>query len=100
MKYSYSLDERAQEEYEDSVRWYKEKSPSTAERFVEAVDDVIRKICEEPTRGRNKYRQFFEFNVPKFPFAIIYFIDDNLKEVLIFSVFHKKRNPDKKYKDG
>lgn len=97
MSYSYILLEPAQEEYESSVRWYVIKSEQSAVNFIRAIDVTLESICNFPTRWRNKYKNFFELGVKKYPFTIIYTIDNQNKLIIVHSIFHHKRNPLKKY---
>ena len=97
MGYSYILLEAAQEEYESSVRWYIIRSEQSAVNFISAIDVTLESICDYPTRWRNKYKNFFELGVKKYPFTIIYTIDNQNKLIIVHSIFHHKRNPLKKY---
>ncbi len=97
MGYSYILLEAAQEEYESSVRRYIVRSEQSAVKFIEAIDVTLESICDYPTRWRNKYKNFFELGVKKYPFTIIYTIDNQNKLIIVHSMFHHKRNPLKKY---
>lgn len=56
-------------------------------------------ICEHPKRWRNTYKGFYEINVRKYPFLIIYIIDEIEKIVVVTSVYHHKRNPENKFQN-
>lgn len=43
---------QALEEYREATIYYAERDPSLALRFVEAVEDAIRRILESPERWR------------------------------------------------
>ena len=96
MRYSYEFARAANEEYKDAVQWYSEKSLSAAENFIESVEHAIILICEHPERWRNLYKHFYELNVKKYPYNIIYSIEEEL--ISIQSIYHHSRNPKKKYK--
>lgn len=98
MLYSYVFESRAQEEYETSLLWYLDRSLNAAQDFVYAVDETLKLICKHPERWRNPYRDFYELGLKKFPFYIIYTIDHPNKRVVVFSIYHQKRNPKRKYK--
>ena len=98
MNYNQLLLEPAQEEYESSLTWYSARSEQSATNFIVAVENAFQQICNYPTRWRNKYKDFYEIGVKKYPFTIIYIIDTNKRQIIIFSIFHHKRNPLKKYK--
>jgi plasmid stabilization system protein ParE len=97
MSYLYQLHEHAQEDYEDSVIWYMERSTKAAENLVDAVDNALVLICNNPTRWHNKYKNYYELGLKKYPFKIIYTIDEVNELVTVTSIYHQKRNPRKKY---
>lgn len=97
MKYTITFRERASREYLDALLWYKARSVNTAERFVKAIDETLGNVIVNPARFRNTYKNFYEATVKKFPFSIVYFIDEIEKRIVIVSVFHFRRNPVKKF---
>lgn len=98
MSYVYILHKYAQDDYEASLKWYLERSEQAAVNFVEAVEDAFRLICENPERWNNKYKNFFEFRLKKYPFTIVYTIEKEDGLVFISAIYHNKRNPKKKYR--
>lgn len=97
MTYHIIFRKRATKEYLQSIQWYKDKSVKAAQRFIEAVNSVLDKLENEPDVFRNSYKHFKEAAVKRYPFFIIYFIDEVNKRIVITSVFHVKRNPSKKH---
>lgn len=97
MSYHYFFHEAAQEEYEDAVSWYLDKSKKAVQDFTAEVDNTLQLICENPTRWRNEYKDYFELSLKKFPYTIIYSIDTERKLINVLTFFHQKRNPKKKY---
>jgi plasmid stabilization system protein ParE len=96
--YNYILHEHAQEDYETSLKWYAERSEQAAKNFITAVDDALQLICAHPARWRNTYKNYHELGLKKYPFTIIYSIETNKQLIVVFSIYHHKRNPKKKYK--
>jgi len=66
----------AQEEYESSIGWYNERSWLAGDQFIEAVDYALQLICEHPYRWRNEYSKFYELGLNKYPYNIVYTIDE------------------------
>ncbi len=89
MSYVYILHKYAQDDYEASLKWYLERSEQAAVNFVGAVEDAFRLICENPERWNNKYKNFFEFRLKKYPFTI----ENGDGLVFISAIYHNKRNP-------
>jgi len=63
------------------------------------MDTAIALICGEPFRYRVNYQQFREVSLKKYPFYLIDSIEETKCQVLIFSVFHQKRNPARKFQN-
>ena len=98
MIYSHIFDDIAIEEYEQATSWYGQQSMSAMDNFIKSVDDKIRDICLTPYLYRNRYKKYRETSLNKFPYSIVYFVDENAKTISITSIYHHKRNPKKKYK--
>ncbi len=96
--YLYIFQPKAQMEYEDSIIWYAKRSIVAAENFIKEIDVTLEKICSFPLRWKNDFLIFYEFNLKKYPFTIMYSIDEVRKIVIVMSIFHQKRNPTKKHK--
>ncbi len=92
------LHSSAQQDYEESVNWYMQRSIGAAEKFVAEVNTVLQLICSNPRRWRNKYKNFHEITLKKYPFTIIYTIEDDKELVIISSIYDHKRNPKTKYR--
>ena len=95
--YRYILDSRAQEEYETSVDWYAKRSEQATVKFINAVTAALELICEHPYTYKKFKTNCYEAILKKYPFSIIYTIEDFSESIIILSIFHHKRNPKKKY---
>lgn len=96
--YSYSFITRAQNEYEEIIDWYEERSPKAADGFIESVESDLNVICEYPKRWRNVYKDNYELGLKKYPYNIVYSIEEEDKHIIVKSIFHHKRNPRKKFR--
>ena len=97
MAFTYVLRPQAQNEYEDSLLWYLERSISSAENFINNLERTFDLLCENPFLGKCTYRKFYELKVKKFPFNVVYFIEEANNQIVVVSIFHDKRNPEKKF---
>lgn len=48
--------------------------------------------------GTIKYKNFYEIGLEKYPYNVIYTMDDINKIVTVIAIYHHKRNPRKKFK--
>ena len=97
MSYQYQFHECGQKDYEEALLWYLEQSERAALGFVNAVNDALFKICNYPVRYRNTYKHYYEIGLRKYPFVIIYSVEEDIHSVVIWRVFHYSKNPRKKY---
>lgn len=81
----------AVEEAEAAARWYRERSPRAAERFVAEIIGVIRKILAAPQRWPLAARDTRKAKLPCFPFIIIY--RESKDAIQILAIAHGRRRP-------
>ncbi|MBI1287684.1 MAG: hypothetical protein GC178_08910 [Flavobacteriales bacterium] len=96
--YGHVFQERAQYEFDDATDWYRDRSKLASENFAKEVFQSIDLICKTPHRWPVSDAGFHEFVLKKFPYSVVYRIDEMRKLVLIISVFHHKRHPKQKLK--
>ena len=93
MSYLIAYQPRAIAEYEASALWYKERSILAAENLESAVNKKISILRTHLTRYRKTYKEFREIRLDKYPFNIIYLVEEVKMKVIISSLYHHKRNP-------
>ena len=91
----YIFDPIAILEITEAAVWYGVRSEIAGENFRLEVFRTIELICKHPHRARNEYKNFREIILRKFPYTLVYFVEN--ETIIITSVFHQKRNPKKKY---
>lgn len=55
-------------------------------------------ISDDPHRYRKVRKPYREIIVIGYPYQVLYTIDDKMKTVTIYSIWHISRNPKNKYK--
>jgi plasmid stabilization system protein ParE len=98
MSYTYIIHKHAQKDYEQSLEWYMERSLDAAEKLVQAIDNALQLVSDNPYRWRNKYKNFHEITLKKYPFTIIYTIEEDKSLLVVSSIYHHKRSPKGKYR--
>lgn len=97
MSYKLVYSPEALIEFKDAISWYNVRSKRAAENFVTAVKQKTSNICKNPHLFRNSYKYFRQTSLKKFPFYLIYFIDEKEKTVILTSIYHHKRDPKRRY---
>lgn len=83
---------RAIHEAQDAYDWYEARSEGTGERFLAELDEHIDFILKRPN-GYPKWRSSYrKVTMILFPYKVIYHIDG--ERIIVFSVFHNKRDPE------
>jgi plasmid stabilization system protein ParE len=87
----YEFHPEALEEYDEAALRYAERELALALRFIEAVEDAIRRMLEAPTRWRVIEADVRRCLTRVFPYGILYTIEPDF--VLIVAVMHCSREP-------
>jgi plasmid stabilization system protein ParE len=84
--------ELAAKEYRAARRWYRKRSPTAADNFRNAIDQVVRRIAETPDRGVIFRGRFRWLRAWPFPYIVFYEI---MSETLatVYAVAHGHRKP-------
>lgn len=87
----YKFHPEALEEFRQASLHYAAREPALALRFVEAVEEAIRRILEAPERWRVLDEDVRRCLTHIFPYGILYTIEP--KFILIVAVMHCSREP-------
>jgi plasmid stabilization system protein ParE len=97
MTYEVTLVHRAQNEFVESVEWYRKRNRKAAEDFITNFTEAVNLVSSAPHRWPEYHKDFRDCLVKDYPFTIVYRVDELEKRVVIISVFHHSRHPKGKY---
>ena len=83
--------EEALAEFREAALYYATREPILAIRFIEAIEDAIRRITEAPTSWRLIDEDVRRCLTHVFPYGVLYTIEPD--HVLIVAVMHCGREP-------
>lgn len=81
----------AQEDLEDSARWYEGRQPGLGSRFLEAVGSVIERIQENPYQYQSVSGSVRRALTTRFPYAVYFEVEAG--EATVLAVLHLHRQP-------
>ena len=84
---------KAQKELNEAYKWYEKQKSGLGLKFLNQVDESLKSISNNPKFYPVKERNYREFVMKVYPYLIVYKIKERTNKVLIFSIFHAKRNP-------
>lgn len=73
------------------VEWYKTIGDVLSIQFLNEVQFFLNLICENPNLFQSAGRQCRRANLSKFPYKIIYKVEDEI--VVVIALLHHKRRP-------
>ncbi len=98
MSYRLIFHAKAKQEYITSFLWYGLQLKGLEDRFKFAIDTVLHKISSNPQYFGYCKEPFREASVKRFPFTIIFTINQLESSVFIAAIYHTKRNPSYKFR--
>lgn len=80
---------QATTELDRAVAWYESQKAGLGLNILKATEDAIGKIAGNPFRYRTSKPPLRQFHLKKFPFTIIYEVDEC---IWIAAIWHQKRS--------
>ncbi len=84
----------ASNDIRDNAKRYNTKQKGLGKRFTQTVREEIKFVCKNPHIYAVRYKDIRAIPIRKFPYLILYYVNENDKEIVVISVFHTSRNPD------
>jgi toxin ParE1/3/4 len=78
-------------EYSEAVQYYAQNRTALAQAFIDAVENTIYRIRESPTTWQIIDEDVRRCMTRKFPYGILYTVEEN--EILILAIMHCSRKP-------
>ena len=91
MTYSLLITEDAELDLADAALWYEVRKPNLGHEFIESVESVLQFLQTSPMTFRLREENVRIALVKRFPYKVIYTLEDNL--VIVHAIMHAKRDP-------
>jgi hypothetical protein len=78
----------------EAKKWYREQQKGLDARFAADVKISIGRLKENPLNYEVKYRNVRVVYCDIFPYAIHFYMDKPLKQLVIIAIVHQHRNPE------
>jgi plasmid stabilization system protein ParE len=77
-----------------AATWYEDKRPGLGHEFIEEVIQVWRSLAENPLLAARRHpERNLRWRFPeRFPYRIIYEVDENTRTVIVLAVLHAARH--------
>ncbi len=92
--YTVKLLTEAELDIADACKWYEARQNGLAKRFLDEFNEYSELIAKNPLHFPVKFTERFRFAVLKrFPYFILFKVQEEEKVIYIMSVFHTSRSP-------
>jgi plasmid stabilization system protein ParE len=91
MNYVLVFRSEARKELDEAYNWYESQQSGLGDEFLEYVDEVLNRICQQPELYVVVYRDVRRVVLQRFPYVISYRIISS--RIVITGVFHGRRDP-------
>jgi plasmid stabilization system protein ParE len=85
------LHAEAREEFDEAFDWYERKRPGLGVDFMTCVQETLKYVSKTPRRYPEVLQDVRRAPVRRFPYSVLYRVESS--RVMIFAVFHGKRDP-------
>jgi plasmid stabilization system protein ParE len=75
-----------------AIRWYDERSRELGDDFLRKVNECIASVEKSPERYPVVHRQMRRALVERFPYEVIYEIEND--EIIVHAIYHCARDPE------
>lgn len=86
--------DRSVVDIDSAFAWYENQRRGLGFEFLDCVEVALNTILDFPEMYETCYANFRRCVIRRFPFSIFYTVEG--REIVIHSVFHNRRDPDKR----
>lgn len=93
MAWKLAYDDAVKLDVRDAKDWYRKKQKGLEKRFADDVKSCISRLQKKPYHYEVKYRHVREAFCSIFPYAIHFYIDEAVGQLVIIAIVHQHRDP-------
>ncbi len=92
--YTVKLLTEAEIEVSEACKWYENKQHGLGRSLLAEIDHYLNLIAKDPFQFPIRFSERYRFAVlKKFPYLIVFRMEEDKKLIYVNSVFHTSRNP-------
>jgi hypothetical protein len=94
MAYSVHLRQQALESLWEAMSWYNDQSPGLGHELQREFFDHLKKLQNQPAQYPLVFDRFRRILLKRFPYKVVYAIDERRKIVFVAVLWHIKKSPE------
>ncbi|HMP98135.1 MAG TPA: type II toxin-antitoxin system RelE/ParE family toxin [Cyclobacteriaceae bacterium] len=92
MNHILEITKEAKLDIEEAWLWYEEIRTGLGEDFLLSLEAALNQLKRQPLLYEIKHKEVRVCLLKRFPYKVIYFLDND--KVIVLAVFHSHRNPE------
>ena len=92
-KFNLIIKEEARNDIFDAYHWYESKQIGLGDRLIKIIENQFKHIIKNPSSFLIEIEQMRKLVIPKFPYVIIYEIEEN--NIFVYALFNTNQHPQK-----
>lgn len=92
MNHILEITKEAKLDIEEAWLWYEEIRTGLGEDFLLSLEATLNQLKRQPLLYEIKYKEVRVCLLKRFPYKVIYFLDND--KIIVLAVFHGHRNPE------
>lgn len=93
MNYQLKYFDEVEDDVQTAKEWYKEQREGLEKEFVFSVEKTIALIVKNPKIFAERYKNIRIAVTKRFPYNIVFYIEETQKTVVIVGIMHGRRHP-------
>lgn len=87
------IEDLAQLDLHEVYEWYEKRKSGLGEEFMDAFEEAIARIEKNPLHASAYDETYRSATLTKFPYGIIFLLDEIKLEVYVIAISHQHRKP-------
>ena len=94
MSFRVTIEEEAEREFAEAVKFYDVREPGVGQRFAKELQVFFKTVCQDPGRFPFVSRLTQKAKMPApWPYSVFFVVKHQSSEVIISALWHGSRNP-------
>ena len=93
MKFKSVIQNTAKNDLRETVKWYNSQKKGLGNEFLITAKQTIARLRLYPNLAQIRYFETHTAVMETFPYMIHYYIDSNIKAIIVIGILHTSRNP-------
>jgi plasmid stabilization system protein ParE len=92
MRYKSVIENLAKEDLREAIKWYNSQQIGLGQKFFASIKKTIDQLKLYPQSSQIRYNEVHTAVVENYPYLIHYYVNQEIKTIIIIGVLHTSRD--------